>query len=918
MISACVHQSLHGYRRGHELLAGSIRLPSTTADLVTRLSDLSGSIASGWDFTCYVTGYPLAGSPYFAIARTWNDKSAARAGCVLTHTLLIPIEVWKIAPDPKAFCELFAEPEELRNEEQFKKPLQFDSRFQPVPYPSSVSRGAAVDFVRKYFGEGQCPLIWVDCSDPEEVAWSVVRVLWPALREQFSWCTASLQPRLLDSRPIDLQFVPPSAYPRFHKIPRENFIAGDSERSIAPGEPWCLPCAEWIFSSSPSGPVDADLRAFGRSLRNDPTLMRHLFLAKDLSERVEGSPSAGGGLLDVAETLAPKPEEAVEYKLKAARKTVDASTGATPDEALKCLFLVGERLTNEAFHAISRDLGRELTTKVEHLTTRHIREALVMPERMVSRGGMASTPYFHGVVRGLSRCAKESPSDLLCLQDFNKTAPHLISAEPMIASGFLRSLRLAGETKSGREALVGWIAGLGSPSTRRSLRHELLPEVRDDLDTILVEELCRDMSSGEVEDALSVLAKGTDCFAPKKVQAIVQDVVAGPHPEQVRSWAVPQKQWPPGVVSLVAATFPSDALGFSQVVAFGPEGRSRRTALLTAYLDSCTSRRIPGWLKDTARQSADWLLPLLSLGNAMPSITSSVLDRMLPEFKEMPLASHIEMRPSMLSMSGFAFWPSLVDLVLRNAVTAFVEGGLSESLCREWYSDEWALRWVGEVSRGDLAGMLIHPVCDQEGRERAFRWLAFAPHTLYERHANLVTGLCWELVSERRFEWTQAMGYAWGEVIRRVQQNRPRNDSLRMCADVLEYGFDHTGDAVGAAVAAAFYPVYRAVCDSDWTPHEVSDLFGLFDWDKAKELRKRMISAFMGSAWRPGDLALSACEDEQLLRKLVKRTFRQDNGGSYVIAMLNDLNGREDPNIARTVEIVRALASNPDFHEPWD
>jgi hypothetical protein len=139
-----------------------------------------------------------------------------------------------------------------------------------------------------------------------------------------------------------------------------------------------------------------------------------------------------------------------------------------------------------------------------------------------------------------------------------------------------------------------------------------------------------------------------------------------------------------------------------------------------------------------------------------------------------------------------------------------------------------------------------------------------------------------------------------------------------MCADVLEYGFDHTGDAVGAAVAAAFYPVYRAVCDSDWTPHEVSDLFGLFDWDKAKELRKRMIAAFMGSAWRPGDLALSACEDEQLLRKLVKRTFRQDNGGSYVIAMLNDLNGREDPNIARTVEIVRALASNPDFHEPWD
>jgi hypothetical protein len=98
----------------------------------------------------------------------------------------------------------------------------------------------------------------------------------------------------------------------------------------------------------------------------------------------------------------------------------------------------------------------------------------------------------------------------------------------------------------------------------------------------------------------------------------------------------------------------------------------------------------------------------------------------------------------------------------------------------------------------------------------------------------------------------------------------------------------------------------------------VSDLFGLFDWDKAKGLRKGLVLAFMGSNWHPGDLALSACEDEQLLRKLVKRTMRHDNGNSYVTAMLNDLDGRGDPGIARTLVMVRELASNPDFHEPWD
>jgi hypothetical protein len=62
--------------------------------------------------------------------------------------------------------------------------------------------------------------------------------------------------------------------------------------------------------------VDAELRAFRRSLRDDPTLMRHLFLAKDLLDRVEVSPTAGAGLLDVAEALAPKSEQKEQQRTK--------------------------------------------------------------------------------------------------------------------------------------------------------------------------------------------------------------------------------------------------------------------------------------------------------------------------------------------------------------------------------------------------------------------------------------------------------------------------------------------------------------------------------------------------------------------------------------------------------------------------
>ncbi len=918
MSAAVIHQALHGYRRGHELLAGSVRLPPAAADLVTRLSDLSGSMASGWDFKAYHTGYRLPGAPYFALARTSEDKNAPRAGCVLSHTLLVPIDVWKSVKDPRVFATLLAEPEELRNEERFTKPLQFDTR-RLIPARSvSIHRGAAIDFVRKYFGEGNRPLIWIDCPDPEEVVWAIVRVLWPALREQFAWCTASLQPRSLDSRLLDLQFVPSAAYPRFHKIARENFIAGESDQLAAPTEPWCLPCADWIFGGLQPGPIEEEIRAFGPGLREDPTLMRNLFLARDLSARIDVSPMAGAGLLDVAEVLAPKPDEAVEYKTAAARKAVDAAMNAPPAEALKCLFLVGERLTNTAFQSIPAELGDELSAGVERLSSGHIRESLVMPERIVSRVDVTMMPYFRGVTRGLARCAKESPRDLTCLQEFNKTSPHLIAAAPAIAGGYLRGLHLAGERQSGREALAGWIAGLAAPELRHSLREEVLPEVREDYDAGLVEQLCRDLSGDDVDAALTAIVTGTDGFSSEQVLATLQEVVAGHHPDAVRAWAVSRKKWPSGVVSLLAATFPVDSTGFAQAAAFDAGSARRRGDLLTAYLGACISSRVPGWLKESARQSADWLVLMLGEGEELSQATANVLDRLLPELRDIPIATRSDVRPIVSSLSRFPFWVPLTDLALRSAVSQFVEGALRESVCCDWFSEAWAAKWVSQVSRGDLSSVLIYPVNDLGGRERAFRWLAFSPESLYQRDAALVPGMFWELVSERRYGWTNAMGNAWAACIRRVQNATPGSTALRMCADVLKFGFDHTGDVVGAAVAAAFYPVYRAVCDSSRTPKEVSDLFGWFDWDKAKELRKGLVGAFIGSCWSPSDLALSANEDEQLLRKLVKRMLRYDHGEQYLNSILTDLVNRAGPNTARTTEMVRELASNPGYYEPWD
>ncbi|TIP45708.1 MAG: hypothetical protein E5X69_14720, partial [Mesorhizobium sp.] len=70
-----VDQQLHGYRNGHELLSGTIRLPARDQDLVDRLSDIAGPIGPGEKFAPYLTCYPLPSGSHYIVARSGPAKS---------------------------------------------------------------------------------------------------------------------------------------------------------------------------------------------------------------------------------------------------------------------------------------------------------------------------------------------------------------------------------------------------------------------------------------------------------------------------------------------------------------------------------------------------------------------------------------------------------------------------------------------------------------------------------------------------------------------------------------------------------------------------------------------------------------------------------------------------------------------------
>jgi hypothetical protein len=138
-----------------------------------------------------------------------------------------------------------------------------------------------------------------------------------------------------------------------------------------------------------------------------------------------------------------------------------------------------------------------------------------------------------------------------------------------------------------------------------------------------------------------------------------------------------------------------------------------------------------------------------------------------------------------------------------------------------------------------------------------------------------------------------------------------------MCAHALQFSFKHPRASLGALVIETFQPVYDCIAVSKDAPPEVDNQFGVFGWDKGKELRKDLIYSFMHSKWQPGDLVL-AVEDYSLLRKIFKRMMREYKGEDYIAMILQDLVQRDDATSKIFLTRMKQLAENPDFYEEWD
>jgi hypothetical protein len=203
-----VEQLLHGYDRGHRLLASSVRLPPRADRAALGLSDLSGRVGSA-RFQSYVTGYALPETPFYAFARTWLAEEMPRPGSVWTHTLLLDDEALQAIDDVRRVTQRFVRPAGDRDFDAYTRAIELELRASPAR-SVEIDGLLAEQLVASVYGSSVRPVVVRGEPTPaiEATLLGLWSQLWPTARRNVSFCSRAVTVRTVEGSPLTVQISP--------------------------------------------------------------------------------------------------------------------------------------------------------------------------------------------------------------------------------------------------------------------------------------------------------------------------------------------------------------------------------------------------------------------------------------------------------------------------------------------------------------------------------------------------------------------------------------------------------------------------------------------------------------------------------------------------------------------------------------
>ena len=841
---------IHGYRKGHQLLASSIVLPKEDQTVVDRLSDVAGPLRPKERFKPYLSAYPLPSGTHYVVARTWQDVTVPRAGCVLTKSVLIDALVWSVNAPLLAILQLL-DSDVLPDEAQAVR-MELPQRDDQRLHPAANFNGS--ELLEALFLEDAKPVVVFDAPDPELIALRLLTSLWPDIRRRFSLSTFALSPRKIGGRDLDLVFAPSNAKAKFSDWPGRRV---DGRLPQTDRHRWTSAMVRRVFEKDlPKLLSDRELSLLGDRDAESVASLRIALLWEELSDKLYRTPTAALGLLDIAN-----------------------SGMVSNSEALKAL---EPRLAEATRHAAS------------NLSTKDAWDFVgAIARKMQGHNMPVGKQAIEALVEHLAESAPDGAINLLLQPDPKQAIETFI---PNIAIGLGKALPPLTEhlLANAPMSVLASLVAQGGPLTDRVAA-----------DDVIISKI------GNIfeEVDLSLASRAGAMLLPSLV-VDRQLPAALPFFSRLDAQAIATELRRLGEVNGYKAMRMSTALivrarevgGLLQVRDVLVQSRAsvRRNALLSRSMEPIAEDML--WLLNEKRlsktTSAALLVSVLKLADDQQfaallgdsSVGERVVERLPDDAietlaraalqEELPLESYIRIVHSVIpkvdGAQRFQIAERAIGRLLRDRFGGDEAAALHMLLgiLGAQFDGGWAAKvGLGYGRTADIASRNL---------------LAFesAPLAARQSIVDSIDEIALALQGRQCIDLTEAAYDACARLFFEAEKlHKPR--LIEAAGSLVPLLLRARQQPISLLIAALFPVIYRELSKNDDVP-ELLKFVPFFDWDRCKAVRRELVDAFISSSWPPGNLALTAyrCGDVSRILKLVVKSY---GGEKYLSRLEQDL-----------------------------
>ncbi|TYF82112.1 GAP1-N1 domain-containing protein [Klebsiella grimontii] len=862
-----INIQIHGYRKGHQLLASSILLSKEDQATVDRLSDVAGPLRPKEQFEPYLTAYPLPSGTYYVIARTWQDHSVPRAGCVRTKSLLVDANVWANTPPLSAILELL-DSSELPYEIEAVLVQCKEKELVTETLPP-ISGFNASELLEALFLEEPKPVVIFDAPKPEQIALHLLVALWPNIRQKFTFSTFALSPRKIMGRDLDLVFSPSNAKARFSDWPGRRV---DGRLLPAARHRWTKVIVRRVFEESIPRLLSKNaFKLINNNEAENVSVLRIALLWDELFDKLEQTPTAFLGLLDIANSGMVNGEHAMALLTPRLLDVVNSVKNNLPE---KDAWEFAGALTRKT-------MGRDMADCIIAVNNLAMYLSEKDPEGVINLiKQVNSDDVINNLVPGIASGLGKSPSTMV--KKVLLSVPVNIFANLVLLGDGLAEKIISDDE------LIHF-TGLVLSEIDKSLSFKigmiLLPFLIEDRHLPVALPIISSLDICEISDEL-VWLKNTNDFQSKKI-------------------------------SMALINRARDIEGIPEV----------RNVLISK--DS--SPRAQALLAQTINPTVDdvlWLLGETSLSEKSSSIILANVIRRANEQQFVKLLSNIKISESIaerLTKNDLDILEraALQDIVPINIYVRIVQVVISEvNNDHKLLIAKYALgRCLRNRFENDVVilSMLLNVI----GHDLDPKWIVY---NALEREINSELASRNVIVLEQSQTLIrQKILYVVNEIanmLRMRQVSYLNEDANNACArlmfDAQEVSYPALIDAaitlipsllnarykpVSLMISVLFPIIYKELSRAnDFS--ERFNIFSFFDWDRCKTARNELVEAFMSSSWNPGDLALTACLCQEEF-KILKRVAQSYGGEKYLYKIESDL---ERLDADRQIHVKRIIA----------